>query len=183
MKFDNNQNKNMKAAMDKIKATDHVCKCEAKHDYGFYSKVLNRPFDTLSELKAEEDKYYAAMKAKEDKAAAKKNDAAKVEEAFKALNAARKTYKDDLVALTSDYAENLKKMKAEFESAKTSIHERLAAAEASYEKALHAFTEKYPEGYHLTLKDGDFETTIHSSKNAVTDSAKVFDIFDMLFRM
>ena len=36
-------------------------------NYGFYSKVLQKPFDSLSELKAAEDVYYAEQKAKADK--------------------------------------------------------------------------------------------------------------------
>jgi hypothetical protein len=62
------------------------------------------------------------------------------------------------------------------------VHDKLAAAEAAYEAALKEFTEKYPEGYHLTLKDGDFETTI-SSKTSKSDVAKAVDLFDLLFRI
>lgn len=171
-KFDKNDNKKLNNEAAAMKPT-----------YGYYSRVLQKPFDTLDELNEAEATFYESQRAKEVKAATKKSDAAKVEEAFKALNAARKAYKDDLIKLTADYADSLKKMKAGFENAKATIHERLATAETTYEEALRAFTEKYPEGYHLTLKDGDFETTIRSSKNVATDAAKAFDIFDMLFRL
>jgi predicted nucleic acid-binding Zn-ribbon protein len=158
-------------------------------DYSYYSKVLKEPFNTVAELKKAEEAYYAKLKAKEDKAAAKRADAQKVEDAFKALNTARKTYKDDLAAITHEYSENLARLKKSFEDAKEGVHAALAAAEADYSKALKAFTEKYPEGFHLTLKDGDFETTIDSRAGSVSKApssksntyTSFEDIFNMLF--
>jgi rRNA maturation endonuclease Nob1 len=69
--------------------------------YSYYSNVLNKPFESVDELREAEAKYYAEIKAKEDKAATKKADAKKVEDAFKALNQARKVYKEDLTQLTN----------------------------------------------------------------------------------
>ena len=43
--------------------------------YGYYSKVLMKPFDTIEELQIAEGEYYAKIKAKEDAAKAKKADA------------------------------------------------------------------------------------------------------------
>jgi hypothetical protein len=158
------------------------CNEKVNMQYAYYSKVLSKPFDSLDELREAEEVYYEAQRAKELKAVTKKNDAIKVETAFKALNTARKTYKDELTALTVNYSESLKKLKSGFESDKAAVHDKLAAAEAAYEAALKEFTEKYPEGYHLTLKDGDFETTI-SSKTSKSDVAKAVDLFDLLFRI
>lgn len=140
-------------------------------NYGFYSKVLNKPFDSLSELKAAEETYYKEQKAKEDKAAEKKADAKKVEDAFKALNAARKTFKEDLTQLTTEYTEALTDLKKAYETGKADIHNTLAKAEDAYENALKEFTNKYDQ-YHLSLKDGDFETTISGSKVTSTDSTE-----------
>jgi DNA repair ATPase RecN len=151
-------------------------------DYIYYSKVLKTPFNTVADLKEAEAAYYAEIKAKEDKAAQKKADAAKVENAFKALNVARRKYKADLVTLTQEYSEGLAALKKTFEDAKEAVHTTLATAEEDYSKALKAFTEKYPEGYHLTLKDGDFETTISSKQsNSVRTVPTVDDIFTWLF--
>ena len=141
-------------------------------NYGFYSKVLNKPFDSLSELKAAEETYYKEQKAKEDKAAQKKADAQKVEDAFKALNAARKTFKEELTQLTTEYTEALADLKKAYETGKADIHNTLAKAEDTYENALKEFTDKYESGYHLTLRDGDFETTISGSKVTSTDSTE-----------
>jgi predicted nucleic acid-binding Zn-ribbon protein len=150
--------------------------------YAYYSRVLKEPFDSIDELKEAEEAYYAKLKAKEDKAATKKADALKVEEAFKALNAARKTFKNNLDTLTSEYRESLTELKESFEEAKKAVYDDLAAAETNYSKELKAFTEKYPEGYHLTLKDGDFETTISSKTTSDKPYAySVMDLLDSLF--
>lgn len=158
-----------------------------EQNYMYYSKVLNAPFESLDALRVAEDEHYAKLKAKEDKAAEKKADASAVEEAFKALNAARKTYKDDLNELKKVYSQGLVDLKEKFESSRQAIKESLAKAEDDYAKALKVFTDKYKEGYHITLRDGDFETTISgqssgSNKATVkTGAAKPVDIFDLLF--
>ena len=158
-----------------------------KQDYSYYSRVLQKPFDSLAELTKAEEAYYAEKKAKEDKATQKKNDAQIVEKAFKDLNAARKSYKDNLTQLTTEYSESLENLKKAFELGKKDISNKLAAAETAFDEALKAFQAKYPEGYHLTLKDGDFETTISSQSTndtvkTSTDFPKLADsIFNMLF--
>jgi hypothetical protein len=149
-------------------------------EYGYYSKLLKEPFDSLNELTMAEEAYYAKQKAKEDAAAQKKADAQKVDEAFKALNAARKAYKEDLTLLTKEYAESLDNLKKAFELGKKDIHDALAAAEETYEAALKEFTEKYDQ-YHLTLKDGDFETTIEKQTSEDVAPKKAVDLFDLLF--
>jgi hypothetical protein len=137
---------------------------KAELTYSFYSRVLNKPFDSLSELQAAEDAHFAELKAKEDKVAQKKADAMKVEDAFKALNAARKTYKENLIKIADVYSESLKNLKTAFDDATEVEKTKLAAAEDNYKEMLKAFTDKY-ESYHLTLKDGDFETTISGNAN------------------
>jgi hypothetical protein len=150
-------------------------------DYSYYSRVLEKPFDSIDELKKAEAVYYAEQKAKEDKAAAKKADARKVEEAFKILNTTRRTYKESVLALTEKYSNDLKKLKETFEADKKEIHDILASAEEAYAVALKAFTDKYPEGFHLTLKDGDFETTIsgHSANREPVDA--LTNLFNFMF--
>lgn len=156
-------------------------------NYGYYSRLLNKPFDSVAELREAEAAYYAEQKAKEDKAAAKKADALKVENAFKALNAARREYKEKLTQLTAEYTEELATLKQAFELGKKDIQEELGAAEEAYSNALKEFTAAHPEGYHVTLKDGDFETTI-SSKTIRNETKKpavkvnnMLDLYDLLF--
>lgn len=155
-------------------------------NYGFYSKVLSKPFDSLSELKAAEEVYYTEQKVKADKAAQKKADAQKVEDALKALNTARKTYKEELTQLTKEYAESLDDLKKAFELGKKDIHDTLASAEEAFDKELKEFTAKY-DTYHFSIKGDDFETTISGSSNtSVTKSnsktGNIFDVFDWMFR-
>ena len=154
-------------------------------DYGFYSNVLQKPFERLDDLKKAEYVYYEEQKAKADKAAQKKADAKKVEDAFKALNAARKMYKEDLTQLTKEYSEELENLKKAFDLGKKDIHNKLAAAEEAYSKSLSDFTAAHPEGYHVTLRDGDFETTIsHQVETSETDHSDFFDdLFNILFRI
>lgn len=159
---------------------------KADCDYGYYSKLLKRPFDSIEELKTAEAAYCAEIKVKEDKAAAKKADAQKVEDAFKALNQARKDYKEKLTQLTEEYSKALTDLKKAFEIGKTDIHAQLAAAEDAYKKALKEFTDKY-DTYHLSLRDGDFETTISGSsktqdvKEVDPSQVNLFNIFDLFF--
>lgn len=151
-------------------------------NYGYYSKLLKQPFDSIAELRNAEAKYYAEQKAKEDKAATKKADAKKVEDAFKAMNAARKEYKENLTQLTTEYADALADIKKAFEAGKADIHSKLAAAEEAYAKALKEFTGKY-ETYHLSLKDGDFETTVRSQTTNTSGQKddSIMDIFNLFF--
>jgi chromosome segregation ATPase len=155
---------------------------KAERAYSYYSNVLKEPFDSIEQLKEAEATYYAKLKAKEDKAAQKKADATKVEDAFNELNTARKLYKESLIKLTEEYSNDLKELKTAFETHKSEIQDDLAAAETAYSTALKEFTDKYPEGYHLTLKDGDFETTISSNRTKSTDMLnRGFDLFDWIF--
>lgn len=174
--------------MKKTTEQNNIVKKNTAEDnsYGYYSKVLKKPFDTVAELIEAEDVYYSEQKAKEDKAAQKKADALKVEDAFKALNAARKNYKEDLLTLAKEYAAALERLKSAFELGQKEIKDTLAAAEDNYSKALKEFTDKY-DTYHLSLKDGDFETTISSQTMSTSktstqaDPIKLSELFDWFF--
>ena len=154
-------------------------------DYGFYSNVLQKPFERLDDLKKAEYVYFEEQKLKEDKAAQKKADAKKVEETFKTLNAARKEYREKLTQLTQEYADELTNLKKAFELGKKDIRNKLADAETAHEKALKDFTAKY-ESYHMTLKDGDFEKTISKTSDKTEQisnkTAEAYaDIFKWVF--
>lgn len=51
--------------------------------YGYYSKLLNKPFDSIDELKEAEDEYNKEHEAELAKAREKKSDAHEVENAYK----------------------------------------------------------------------------------------------------
>jgi hypothetical protein len=156
-----------------------------EQSYSYYSRVLEKPFDTLEALTAAEAEHFEKIKIKEDAAAQKKNDALVVENAFKDLNTARKTYKEELTQLTTEYANSLENLKNAYELGKKDIRATLANAEKTFDDALKAFTDKYGQ-YHHTLRDGDFETTISSQatdklKGMSVDFTKLAEIFDAMF--
>ena len=153
-------------------------------NYGFYSKVLNKPFDTLEELIAAEE---AVLKAKEEQAAekaARKAEANKVEDAFKARNAARRKHNEEFLAAKKAYNTALVEAKKAFDDAVAKSTAAIDKAEAAYSAALTEFTSKHPEGYHLTLKDGD-NVTVLSSQGTIDSAAKVHaeynDLLDFIF--
>lgn len=149
-------------------------------DYGFYSKLLKKPFDSLKELQEAEAAYKAERQAKEDAAAAKKADADVVETAFKELNATRKAFTEQYTALNKNYTAELTKLRTDYEKDRKALYEALAAAEEKYNASLKAFTDKYGN-FHLTLKDGDHQMTI-SNKTVQGDvSKKVSDLFNLLW--
>lgn len=174
---------------------DSNCACtqettkKVSTDYGYYSRILKKPFDSIEELKEAEAGYYNELKLKEDAVAQKKADAVKVEDAFKVLNNARKEYKEKLTQLTEEYAEALENLKKAFELGKKDIHNTLAAAEEAYSAALKEFTSKY-DTYHFSLKGDDFETTISGSTKAnptnvtkeIPKARDLFDIFDLMLK-
>jgi hypothetical protein len=135
-----------------------------KQDYSYYSRVLGKVFESLTELKEEEAKYYAAQEAKAAAAKAKKADASVVEDAFTALNAARREFRSASAAAIQKYNSTMIAAKQDYVKESDAARNALATAEEAYSKALREFTAKHPEGFHITLKDGDYETTI--SKNA-----------------
>lgn len=186
-KFNNNKtNCNCKTGLDNG-ACKHAeaKKIEINCSYGYYSKVLNRPFDSIEELKEAEAAYYDELKAQEAKVAQKKADAQKVEDAFKALNTARKEYKEKITQLTTEYSEALTNLKKAFELGKKDMRDTLAAAEDTYATALKEFTAKH-KNYHMTLKGDDFETTISGSyetseSKEASKTGDLLDTFNWLF--
>lgn len=149
-------------------------------DYGFYSKLLKKPFDSLKELQEAEATYKAERQAKEDAAAAKKADADVVETAFKELNAARKVFTEQYTALNKNYTAALTELRTAYEKDRKALYEALAAAEEKYNASLKAFTDKYGN-FHLTLKDGDHQMTI-SNKTVQGDvSKRVSDLFNLFW--
>jgi hypothetical protein len=93
-----------------------------------------------------------------------------------------------MTQLTTEYAEELETLKKAYELGKKDIHDKLVQAEENFEKAHKAFTAAHPEGYHLTLKDGDFETTLSGTRTVddkFTSKAAndVMEIFNMIFGM
>lgn len=162
--------------------TEEEVKIEKKPEsYGFYSKILSKPFDTLEELQKAEEDYRKEQEEKEAKIVAKKNDASKVEEAFKTLNAAKRTSNEKIREAKAEFQKIYSEAKSKYTEIVNAANAEIEDAEADYSAALREFTDKHPEGYHVTLKDGDNVTTI--SRSASFDLLKDFDeLFNFIFR-
>jgi hypothetical protein len=145
----------------------------------YYSEKLNKLFDTEKELVSAE-KAQAAEETKKQKAAEQKKAEAKVvEDAFKARNAARREYNAKVVEARKVYNDAIVAAKKVFDDTLTEITNNKDKAEEAYNGALKEFTDKHPEGYHMTLKDGDNVVTLSSSVNdkPVDNAAKEYSDF------
>ena len=129
----------------------------------YYSEILNKNFDSVEDLEKAEAEHKAEQAKKEEAKLAVKKESAEVEDAFKVRNAARKDYNVKLVEARKAYNEALRKAKDEFEASLKESTEALEKAEADYDARLKAFQKAHPEGYHITLKDGDNVVTYTSN--------------------
>lgn len=136
----------------------------------FYSEVTKKLYESEEELNAAEKAVADENAKKAEAAKAKKADALKVEEAFKANNTAKREYNAKVLAARKMYNESVTAAKKAFDEAVTDANEAKDIAEKHYDKMLKEFTDKHPEGYHLTLKDGDNVVTISSNTNVLNDS-------------
>ena len=145
---------------------------QSTNEYGFYSKKLQKPFDTLDELIAAEEEVALAEAKKAETATQKKADASKVEEAFKEMNAAKKAFNTTVDEASKIYAEEMKAAKDKYVTTVDQAEVAYLEAEKKYKENLKAFSDKYGN-FHMTLKDGDVVTSI-SQQNAVVDPATEF---------
>ena len=122
-------------------------------------ELENKKFDSVEELEKAEAEVKTALVKKEEAALARKQEAAVVETAFKARNEARKVYNTKALELRKTYNEAIKKARDEFEAGLEESTKELHIKEAEYASALNEFVKKHPEGYHITLHDGDNVTT------------------------
>lgn len=126
----------------------------------YYSELTKQLYETEKEAIAAEKKLEAEKAEAAKKASAKKAEANKVEEAFKARNAARREYNTKVMDARKAYNTALVEAKKAFDAAINDATATKDKAEEVYNSALKEFTDKHPEGYHMTLKDGDNVTTL-----------------------
>lgn len=145
---------------------------QSTNEYGFYSKKLQKPFDTLDELIAAEEEVALAEAKKAEAATQKKADASKVEEAFKEMNAAKKAFNTTVDEASKIYAEEMKAAKDKYVATVDQAEVAYLEAEKKYKENLKAFSDKHGN-FHMTLKDGDVVTSI-SQQQAAVDPATEF---------
>ena len=130
----------------------------------YYSDVTKKLYNTEDELKAAEKVVAEEEEKKAAIAKSKKADAVKVEDAFKARNAARRDYNTKVVEARKAYNTALVEAKKAFDAAIVEATTAKDKAEEAYNAALKEFTDKH-ESYHMTLKDGDNVMTISSASD------------------
>lgn len=150
----------------------------------YYSEKLKKLFDTESELTVAEKVVDEENEKKKLASEQKKEEASKVEDAFKARNAARREYNTKLVEARKIYNDAIIAAKKTFNETLTSATEAKDKAEEAYNTALKEFTAKY-ESYHMTLKDGDNVVTISnaSDKNFETMGKEFNSFLDSLLNI
>lgn len=153
MEFDNkfdNRTKFKKEHCDTCNSTKHS---EEAVDYGYYSKVLNKPFDSITEMRAEEKKYQDAQREKEELANKKRTRAKEVEDAYNASMEVRKEAKKLI------------------DDAKTKASEMIAEVDKKYEDLKNKFISDY----------GSFHMTYTSDNSGTTTT--VSDLIDSIFKL
>lgn len=150
----------------------------------FYSEKLKKLFDTEKELVAAEKVVDEENQKKRLASEQKKEEASKVEDAFKARNAARREYNTKLVEARKIYNDAIIAAKKAFNETLTTATDAKDKAEEAYNTALKEFTAKY-ESYHMTLKDGDNVVTISnaSDKNFETMGKEFNSFLDSLLNI
>lgn len=135
---------------------------EEEPSYGYYSKVLNKPFDTVTELAAAEAAYKKAEDEKRQIAEAKKAEAKPVEEAIDAYEEGKVACNDIIAKAYAEYKEKV-----------TAAEKELAKLEQNADNLLKEFQANHPEGFHYTYrsKDGKVVRTYNYYN-------KRFDVFD-----
>ena len=133
----------------------------------FYSEVTKKLYESEKDLIAAEKEVAAAEEKKVAAAKAKKAEALKVEAAFKNSNDAKREYNAKVIAARKAYSETVAAARKAFEEAVADATKIKDAADAAYTTALKDFTAKHPEGFHITLNDGDNVMTVSSHGNSV----------------
>jgi len=132
----------------------------------YKSKLLNQEFDDLESLKAAEKEYRAELAKKEEAKLARKEDADLVQAAWVERNKANANYNDAYAKASQARTEAIKKINEEFYNAIKEAKANYEEAAEKYSKVLADFQAKHPEGYHLTLKDGDNQLVLSKRSNA-----------------
>ena len=130
----------------------------------YYSELTKQLYETEEAAKKAERDLEATKAKNAELAKAKKQEATKVEDAFKARNAARREYNTKLVEARKIYNDAIIAAKQAFNETLTTATDAKDKAEEAYNTALKEFTAKY-ESYHMTLKDGDNVVTISNASD------------------
>ena len=153
----------------------------------FYSETLDRIFDTEKDLKAAEKEAAEKEAAKKKASEEKRAEAKVVEDAYKAHNAAKRTYNENVLALRKKYDADLRTLKKTFDEAVEAEAKTLDAAAVAFDTALKEFTDKHGS-FHMTLRDGDNVLTLSNNQTvnkvpSLLDPLTFWEDWAKLFRV
>lgn len=139
----------------------------------YYSEKLDKKFETVEALEAAEKEAAKAEAAKKKASEEKKAEAKVVEDAYKAHNAAKRTYNENVLKLRKQYDADLRALKKAFDEAVEAEAKTLDAAAVAFDTALKEFTDKHGS-FHMTLRDGDNVLTL-SNNQTVNKVPSIWD--------
>lgn len=138
--------------MEKVKVEDlknqKVASEEKTPSWGYHSYRLNKDFNTLKELQEAEENYQKELDAKQEKAAERKVDAQKVEDALK-----------------------------HFYDVKKEAYQQMKEAEEAYYNARNEFIKKYGS-YHATYSNDNGNEMVRVSDLISFFGNDIFSIFN-----
>ena len=123
--------------------------------YGFYSKLLKKPFDTVDELTKAEDEYNKAHALEIQKAEEKKSRAEEIKDAY------------------AEFLKVREEAKKEVEAVETKANERVRAAKQNYLKLRDKFVDDYG-GYHMTYTNSDGEESFDIGWPSLSDFWRIW---------
>lgn len=139
--------------------------------FSYYSKVLQKPFDTIEELKEAEEVYHLEQTKKEAAALAKKN-------AASIVNSAIDAYEEEKVKCN----EAIKQAYNEYKAKVTETEKELAVLEKDANEKLNKWLEEHPgQGFHYTYKSADGKVT--RQYNYYNRRYDVFEEFEKFSRL
>ena len=138
---------------------------EETYDVIYKSKLLNKDFTNLDELKKAEADYKLEVAKKEEAKLARKEEALVVQKAIDSYEENKRICNDAIKAAYEEY-------KAKVAEAEKS----LAAYEKEANDKLNEFLKEHPEGFHYTYKSEDGKVT--RQYNYYHNRYDVFDSFD-----
>lgn len=144
-------------------------KQEESPSYGYYSNLLQKPFDSLDELKKAEGDYNQAMKESFDKARAKREEAKKVEEAIKAQAEASAQARVEKRKAYKEYLSKCDEARAAYLEACNKANETANEAYKDYQEKLRCFCEKYGS-FHTTMNFVSGPTSYSITTDQDTDN-------------
>lgn len=136
--------------------------------YSYYSKKLDKVFDTLEALREAEREEAKKQAAKELAASERKTAAKKVEDAYQALRDATNKRDTKIAAAQKAYLKEQAELKKSFNELIANIDKEVEEVKTAYNKTLKEFTDKYGD-FHATFKDDNGTVTIHRSQQPTKD--------------